>query len=46
MEGVVDWDGEMGDVIVDTNGEAIPDLLRIEEVIDGFDVLWLGILGG
>ena len=46
LEGLIDWDGEVGDVVFDADGEAGPVLLGIEEVIDGLDVFWLGVFGG
>ena len=45
LEGLVDWDGKVGDVIFDANGEAGPVLFGVKEVIDGFDVFWLGVFG-
>ena len=46
LEGLIDWDGEVRDVVFDTDGETGPVLFGIEEVIDGLDVFWLGVFGG
>ena len=46
LEGLIDWDGKVGDVIFDTNGEASPVLFGVKEVINGFDIFWLGVFGG
>ena len=45
LEGLIDWDGKVGDVIFDTDGEAGPVLFGVKEVIDGFDIFWLGVFG-
>ena len=45
LEGLVDWDGKMGDIVFDTDGETGPVLLSVKEVIDGLDVFWLGVFG-
>ena len=44
-EGFIHGDGEMGHIVLDANRESIPVLFRIEEVINGFDVLRLGVFG-
>jgi hypothetical protein len=46
LEGLIDWDGEVGNIVFDTDGEAGPVLLSVKEVIDGLDVFWLGVFGG
>ena len=45
LEGLIDWDGKMGDIVFDANGEAGPVLFGVKEVIDGLDVFWLGVFG-
>ena len=45
-EFLIDRDREVGDVVFDADGEPVPVLLRVEEVIDRLDVFGLGILGG
>ena len=45
FEGLIDWDGKMGDIVFDANSEASPVLFSVKEVIDGLDVFWLGVFG-